>query len=156
MADKNVLTPKGKEELEKRLEQLVNVEQPKAFEELNFARSQGDLSENSDYDAAREKTEHIKAEIAKIRNTLDHAVIIETPMDNSVVSVGGGKVIAERVDNGHRYEFYIVGAQEADPANGKISNNSPVAVALAGKKIGDTVEVNAKITYSLKIIAIED
>jgi transcription elongation factor GreA len=76
MAEKNALTRKGKEDLELKLQNLTEVEMPKANDELNFARSQGDLSENSDYDAAKEKFENIKAEIAKIKYILDHHTII--------------------------------------------------------------------------------
>lgn len=77
MAEKNALTKQGKEDLEAKLKNLLEVEQPKANEELNFARSQGDLSENSDYDAAKAKTESIKNEIARIQYILDHASIID-------------------------------------------------------------------------------
>lgn len=159
MAEKNiqnVLTVEGKKKLEAELKQLVEVDEPKAHDELNFARSQGDLSENSDYDAAREKCEKIKARIAEIKYTLDHYTVVDTPIDNSVVSVGGGLVKCRRVDNGKEYSFHIVGAQEADPTKNKISNNSPVAQALTGHKVGEICEVNAKISYSMEILSIGD
>lgn len=153
--NQNILTVKGKENLLKKLDNLINVEQPKAFEELNFARSQGDLSENNDYDAAREKTEAIKAEIARIQYLLDHSTVVDVPVDSSVVSVGGGIVTARRIDNGQEYRFSIVGAQEANPLKNKISNNSPVAIALVGHKVGDICQVNAKISYQLEIVSLE-
>lgn len=86
MAEKNVLTKKGKQELEERLKYLIEVEQPKAFADLNFARSQGDLSENNDYDAAREKTESIKREIETIQYTLDHHTLIEEDVSGEKVA----------------------------------------------------------------------
>ena len=148
------LTPQGKKEKEERLHYLLTVQQPKEFEELNFARSQGDLSENSDYDAAKEKCERTKAEINELRYTLDHCVVIDKPIDKSVVSVGGGLITAEKIDDGKIFKFYIVGASEADPIKKKISNASPVAEAILGHKAGDICEINAKIHYQLKIISI--
>lgn len=158
MADNNVLTKKGKEELEKKLKNLVEVEQPKAFEELNFARSQGDLSENSDYDAAREKTEAIKAEIARIQDILDHHVIIEesdTGNNKDIVRMGSGLITVTNLSTNKSYTFSIVGSTEADPVNGKISNTCPVAQAILGKKVGDQVTIPTKTPYELTIDSIK-
>lgn len=153
MADNNVLTSTGKEHLEKELEQLTTIDKPQAEAELNAARSLGDLSENADYDVAIEKFKHINDRIETIRHILSHATIVdESAVDKNVISVGSGKVKVVRVGDGKEFEFSIVGAQEADPMNGKISNNSPVAVALIGHKIGDIVEVHAKIDYELKVV----
>ncbi len=158
MAEKNVLTKQGKEDLEKKLKNLVEVEQPKAFEELNFARSQGDLSENSDYDAAREKTEAIKAEIARIQYALDHSEIIDEDIgtgDAKTVRMGSYTITIKNLDTGDEYEFSIVGSSEADPMNKKISNTCPVAQAILGKKIGTVATVNAKKPYQVEIIDIK-
>lgn len=152
---KNILTLKGKEELEKKLDQLVNIDQPKAFEELNFARGQGDLSENSDYDAAREKTEKIKAEISRITYMLDHSTIVDEPLDTTVVSVGAKTILVIRMDNKKTFSFSLVGAQEADPLNNKISTDSPVGKAIVGHKVGEICSVDAVKPYKLKIVSIE-
>jgi transcription elongation factor GreA len=158
MAETNVLTKKGKEELEQKLKNLVEVEQPKAFEELNFARSQGDLSENNDYDAAREKTEAIKTEIARIQYVLDHCTVIENDDGNgsSIVRMGAYKISVTNLDTGNHYSFSIVGSAEADPVNEKISNTCPVAQAILGKKEGDIVTIPTKKPYQLQIGKIEN
>ena len=113
-----VLTQEGKESLLKRLDILLE-EKTQALAELNFARSQGDLSENSDYDAAREKVEKIKGEIEAINYQLDHAKIVDTAeIDSDVASVAGGEVTIRRLDNGEEFKFHIVGLGEADPLHG--------------------------------------
>lgn len=149
----NILTRKNYDKLKSELEQLTQVELPKAFEELNFARSQGDLSENSDYDAAKEKTESIKARISTLQYQIDHAKIVDGAIDKNVVSVGS-KVKAENVETGKIYEFSIVGASAANPMNMEISNASPVGEAVLQHKVGDVVEVNSPRPYSLKILEI--
>lgn len=154
--NQNMLTQKGKLDLEKKLKQLVEIDQPKAFEELNFARSQGDLSENSDYDAAREKTEAIKAEITRIQYLLDHCVIVdEETLDSNVVSVGSKTITVKDVSTGKSFTFQIVGSQEADPLGNKISNESPVGRALLGHKVGEKVHIDANIGYDMKIVSIK-
>lgn len=158
MAEKNALTKQGKEELEAKLKNLLEVEQPKANEELNFARSQGDLSENSDYDAAKAKTESIKNEIARIQYILDHASIIDEDEDEGGVKtarLGGNKITVMDLTRKKEHSFTIVGSVESDPANGKISNTCPVAQAIIGHKVGETVTVNVKNPYKLKIVAID-
>lgn len=156
MAEKNAITKKGKEELEQKLHNLIEVEQPKANEELNFARSQGDLSENSDYDAAKEKYEAIKREIARIQNILDHHVIIEEEDDNGIktAKLGGSTITLLDLTRNTTKDVTIVGSVEADPFHGKISNTCPVAQAIIGHKVGDVVTVNAKVPYQLKIVNI--
>ena len=157
MAEISAITKKGKQELEEKLKNLIEVEQPKAFAELNFARSQGDLSENNDYDAARDKTEAIKAEIARIQYILDHHTIINEDDNNGtkVARLGGSAITVENLNTHVTYKFTIVGSVEADPINGKISNTCPVAQAIIGKKIGDEVTVPVKNPYTMKIIDIE-
>lgn len=157
MAETNILTKKGKEELENKLKNLVEVEQPKAFEELNFARSQGDLSENNDYDAAREKTEAIKTEIARITYILDHCEVIEedTNANSAIVRMGAYEITVKNLSTGKEYKFSIVGSAEADPVHEKISNTCPVAQAILGKKVGDVVTIQTKNPYELEITNIK-
>lgn len=157
MAETNALTLKGKDELEKRLKNLVEVEKPKIDEQLNFARSQGDLSENSDYDAARERLEAIKDEISHIQYILDHHTIIDESEEGGAKTarLGGSMITVINTSTNVEYKFTIVGSVEADPINGKISNTCPVAQAIIGKKVGDVVTVPVKNPYQLKITNID-
>lgn len=162
MADneKEVLTKEGKEAIERKLDKLINIEKPKALADLNLARSQGDLSENADYDAAREKVQELETEINRLQYTLDHCVVLE---DGDVAAdamhtcrLGGGKITVKNIEKGTINVFTIVGSAEADPLHGKISNTCPVAIAVLGHRAGDTVEVPVKVPYSLLIEKIED
>ncbi len=157
MADNSiVLTRKGKEELEAKLLNLKENEKPKALADLNLARSQGDLSENADYDAAREKCQQIESEITNIQYTLDHCTIVENTTGGKTCRLGGGEITAKNLSTNQTYVFTIVGSAEADPANGKISNTCPVAQAVLGHQIGDTVIINAKTSYPLLIEKVSD
>ena len=148
MADNSiVLTRKGKEELEAKLLNLKENEKPKALADLNLARSQGDLSENADYDAAREKCQQIESEITNIQYTLDHCTIVENTTGGKTCRLGGGEITAKNLSTNETYVFTIVGSAEADPANGKIS---------LGHQIGDTVTINAKTSYPLLIEKVSD
>ncbi len=152
MADSSiVLTRKGKEELEAKLLNLKENEKPKALAELNLARSQGDLSENADYDAAREKCQRIESEISNIQYTLDHCTIVENTSGGKTCRLGGGEITAKNLSTNDIYVFTIVGSAEADPAHGKISNTCPVAQAVLNHQVGDTVVVKAQNVYSLLI-----
>ena len=115
----------------------------------------GDLSENADYDAAKETFEKIKREIDEISYTLDHAKIIdESKIDKNVVSATG-EITLKRVDNGKTYVVKIIGTSNTKPLNGEINSECPVAKAILGHKAGDIVTVNAGITYSVEIVKIE-
>lgn len=157
MSEKNqkeVLSKKSAADLRKQLNQLLNVERPKVEDELNFARSQGDLSENSDYDVARDKFEKINSEISRIQYVLDHAIIVEDSKDTSVVSLNR-VVTCKRVDNGQVYVITIVGVHESDPLNSKISNESPVGSALIGHKVSDICHIDSKFPYDVEILSIK-
>jgi transcription elongation factor GreA len=149
--NENILTKKGKEELETKLDNLVNVEKPKALADLNLARSQGDLSENADYDAAREKCQQIETEISRIQYVLDHCTIVENTGSGKTCRLGGDKITVKNISNDTVYSFTIVGSAEADPMTGKISNTCPVAQAVLGHAEGDTVTVQVKKPYQLLI-----
>ncbi len=154
--DKTVLTSDGKLRLEQRLDELKNVEKPRVLNDLELARSQGDLSENADYDAAREKQRQIEEEITKIQYTLDHCVIADTEeLDPHTAHLGGGEITITNLENGRVTSFHIVGSAEADPLKGYISNSSPLAIALLGHRAGETVEVNGPKVYSVRIDSIE-
>lgn len=153
--NENILTRKNYEKLQAELDELTQVELPKAFEELNFARSQGDLSENSDYDAAKEKTDSIKARISMLQYQIDHATIVDTALDNTIVHVGS-RVRARNTETGKEYEFSIVGASAANPMKLEISNASPIGEAVLQHRVGDIVTVNAPRVYKLEILEILD
>ena len=121
------LTAEGKEELESELNYLKTTKREEVTQTLKEARALGDLSENSEYEQARE-------------DTLEHATVIDKAADNGKVSIGCE--VELKYDDDDEIETYtIVGSQEADPFNNKISNESPIAAAILGKKAGDTVEV---------------
>ncbi len=134
-----ILTKEGKEELEKRLEYLKVVKRAEITERIKTAREFGDLSENAEYDAAKNEQAMIEGEILEIENKLKYAVIIEA-VKKDAVSLGS-KVLFKDVETGEEYNYEIVGTTEADVELGRISNESPIGNALLGRKVGDSVNV---------------
>ena len=132
-----ILTKEGLKELEDRLEYLKSVKRREIAEEIKIAREQGDLSENAEYDAARDEQSKIEGEIKDIEEKLKNVKIIEDSGDSSSVTIGCTVTILD-VEMKEELTYQIVGTTEADIANGKISNESPVGHALLGKKIGET------------------
>ena len=155
--DKVLLTKSGVEKLEEERDNLINVERPRVIEELQLARSQGDLSENADYDAAREKQAHLESRIKEIDYMLQNAEIIsEDQMDLKVVKPGTTVTILDLSETDAEPESYkIVGFTETDPLNGKISNESPLAKALIGHGVNEIVTVGVAEAYDVKIVDIE-
>ena len=155
--EKVLLTQSGLEKLEQERDRLINVERPKVIEELQLARSQGDLSENADYDAARDKQAQIEQRIKEIEYMLQNAEIIsEEQMDLNVVKPGTTVTILDlSLDNPEEEKYTIVGSFETDPVNGKISNESPLAKALIGHGINEIVTVGVAEAYDVKIVDIE-
>ena len=155
--EKVLLTQSGVEKLEQERDNLINVERPKVIEELQLARSQGDLSENADYDAAREKQAHLESRIKEIDYMLQNAeVISEEQMDLNVVKPGTTVTILDlSLDNPEEEKYTIVGSFETDPVNGKISNESPLAKALIGHGVNEIVTVGVAEAYDVKIVDIE-
>lgn len=147
-----VLTKEGLEELKKEYEELVNVKRPQAVQRLSDARDLGDLSENSEYAAAKQDLAFMDGRIAELEEILNSAKVI-TSHSRRNVSVGSKVTVHIR---GRKEVFTVVGEWEADPSQKKISHESPLGKALIGKSVGEEVEVDApagKIKY--KIIAIE-
>ena len=147
------VTEEGLEEIKKELDELKLVKRPEVISALKDARAQGDLSENAEYDAARTEQAVVESRIKELETMLERAVVIEK-VNTDVVSIGT-KVTIEYVDDGDQEEYSIVGSQEADPFSNKISNESPIAKAILGLKVGDVVSVespNGK--YDVKILAI--
>lgn len=155
MSDKKeiYMTEEGIEELRKELDDLKLVKRPEVINALKDARAQGDLSENAEYDAARNEQAIVEARIKELEVMLENAVVI-TKVNTDVVSIGT-KVTLEYVDDDDTEEYSIVGSKEADPFTNKISNESPIAQAIMGLKVGSIVSVespNGK--YDVKIVAI--
>ena len=139
--NKVLLTQSGIEKLRKERETLINVERPKVIEELQAARAQGDLSENAEYDEAKNEQAKLEEQILKLDEKLRKAVIIdESQIDLNIVTVGSIVKVFD-FDFDEEVEYVIVGSAEADPFEGKISNESPVGKALLGARVGETVEV---------------
>lgn len=130
------ITKQGKEDLEKELKELIDSRSDVA-DEIAAARENGDLSENAEYTAAREKQSRVEARIAEIEGILDGAQIIQSDGDGTI-SLGDHVVVSQ---DGKESAFDVVGAIEADPANNKISHESPLGAALMGKKVGDEVSI---------------
>jgi transcription elongation factor GreA len=138
------MTVEGAARLKAELQRLKTVERPAVIQALSDARSHGDLSENADYDAAKERQGFIEGRISEVESKLAHAQVIdpaEIETDGRVVF--GATVEIQEVESGDRQSYQIVGDDEADIKASKISVNSPIARALIGKTEGDTAEVQA-------------
>jgi len=138
------MTVEGAERLKAELQRLKTVERPAVIQALSDARSQGDLSENADYDAAKERQGFIEGRISEVEAKLAHAQVIDPAAieaDGRVVF--GSTVEIEDLESGNRNSYQIVGDDEADIKASKISVNSPIARALIGKTEGDTADVQA-------------
>ncbi len=138
------LTVKGAEMLRSELHQLKTVERPKVIAAIQEARSHGDLSENAEYDAAKERQSFIEGRIVEVEGKLSNAQIIDPALvDADGRCVFGATVELEDLGSGDTVTYQIVGDDEADIKNGKISISSPIARALIGKSAGDVAEVQA-------------
>lgn len=135
------MTREGYESLMRELKCLKAVERPKIVKELAQAREHGDLSENAEYDAAKDKQILLEGKINELENKLASAQLIDTSKAKPDKVVFGVTVYLEDCDSGGRVTYKIVGADEADVRQKKISVNSPIARALIGREIGETVEV---------------
>jgi transcription elongation factor GreA len=143
MSDKEVLlTPDGLKRLEEELENLKSVKRREVAERIKVAIGYGDISENSEYEDAKNEQAFIEGRVITLEKMLRNARIINNDeIDLETVSIGS-KVIVEDIEFGDTMEYSIVGTAESDPLNNKISNESPVGKAIIGKKKGTTVEVN--------------
>ena len=148
------MTQQGYDEAVKKLEYLQKVKRAEIVQRIAEARSHGDLSENAEYDAARNEQAANERAIEELDFQIKNAVVIEENTDNSVVHFGS-VVLVHDVDFDEDVEYTIMGTTEADPMKNIISNESPVGQALMGSKRGDTVTVKAPNgEYSLKILKI--
>lgn len=134
------MTLAGKRKLEEELDYLITVKRKEVVERIKIARSFGDLSENSEYDSAKEEQGFVEGRITTIESMLRNALIIEESGESDVVSLGKTVSFVELPD-GDEEEYTIVGSAEADPFEGLISNDSPIARALLGRKVDDVVKI---------------
>ena len=135
------ITLEGKKEKEERLQYLKSVVRPAVLEKLKTAREYGDLSENSEYDAARNEQGRLESEINMIEETLRTAKIVDaSTLDKSEINVGSTVKLFD-IEFDEEVEYRIVGAIESDPDRGNISNESPIGKALVGKKVGDIATI---------------
>lgn len=135
------LTPEGKKELDDKLAYLKNIRRTEIAELISEARAQGDLSENAEYDAAKELQAKNEYEIAEVEAMLKNAIVIGSSSSNANTVTVGSTVSLHNITKNRDDEYQIVGAAEADPFKKRISNNSPVGNGLIGHKLGETVEV---------------
>ena len=145
------MTPLGYRQLVDELEQLEKTKRPEAIERLSKARDFGDLSENAEYHSAKDDLSALEGRIEELKDILTRVIVVDIAK-SSEGSVGLGSMVHIEV-NGNTHEFTIVGEWEADPAAKKISHESPLGKALMGKKVGETVEVEAPsgtISYAIK------
>ena len=141
MDKKNILTYEGLKKLEDELQNLKVVKRKEVAQKIKEAREQGDLSENAEYDAAKDEQRDIEARIEEIEKILKNAeVVVEEEVDLEKISIGCKVKILDCEFN-DELEYKIVGSTEANSLKGKISNESPVGRALLGKKVGDTITV---------------
>lgn len=156
MSERIPVTQAGLDELNRELRQLIEVERPDIIEDLKAARAQGDLSENADYDTARDRQARVEARIRELESTLTKVELIDDSKTTKHKNVGLGatvKILDLELDE--EFTFSVVGSVEADPDNGKLSNVSPLVQSILEAKIGDTVEVNVEEPYKVKVLDIQ-
>ena len=155
MDKKNILTYEGLKKLEDELENLKVVRRKEVSQKIKEAREQGDLSENAEYDAAKDEQRDIEARIEELEKILKNAeVVVEEEADLDKVSIGCSVKILD-CEFEEELEYNIVGSTEANSLKGKISNESPVGKALLGKQVGDTVTVETPAgEFSYKVLSI--
>lgn len=153
--DKIYVTEEGLKQLQDEYNHLVHVVREEVKAELKEARAQGDLSENADYDAARDMQAQVEARISELENMLQHYELIDTKKSGSKTVHIGSEVLLEFLDTNETSTYRIVGSTEADPLNGKLSNETPLAQAILDKKVGAKVTVSVKQPYEVLIVKIK-
>ncbi len=143
------LTVEGQQKLEEELHFLETVKRREVGERIKEAKEFGDISENSEYDDAKNEQAWVESRIIEVNQILAHATIISAPKKNDKVSLGS-KVELQHGDDGDTTLYRIVGSAEADPADNKISNESPVGQAIIGRKKGDVVAVSLPSGKTIK------
>jgi len=156
MVEKQQLTREGLKRLQDELRNLIDFEREEVKRQLSEARAQGDLSENADYDAARNKQAEVEARIKEIENILANVKIIESSSKGGKVVSLGSKVEIKDLSDNSVATYTIVGTVEANPIKGLISNVSPLGHAIVGKRVGDECVVRVAQEYKVLILKIEN
>ena len=153
---KNILTYEGLKKYEEELQDLKVVKRREVAEKIKEAREQGDLSENAEYDAAKDEQRDIEARIEELEKILKNAEVVdEDEVDLEVINIGCMVKILD-VEYNDELEYKIVGSTEANSLKGKISNESPVGKALIGKKVGDVITVETQAgAFQYKVLEIQ-
>ena len=153
--NRTVVSAEGLRQMEEKLKYMTTVRRAEVAEHLNIARGFGDLSENAEYDEAKDEQAKLEADIQELEAALRNVVVIDGEISTDAVNVGT-TVRVLYLDENDEEEFSIVGARESDPMNNKISNESPIGAALLGHKTGEIVTVEAPDgPYELKILEIK-
>ena len=157
MTQKIPMTKEGYEKLKQDLDRIVKVERPKNIKDIEEARAHGDLSENAEYHAAKERQGHLEAKKRELEHKLAHAQIIDVSKLTNEKVVFGSTVTLSDTESGDIKKFTLIGQEEADIKKGKISVQSPVGKALIGHKVGDIVVIKAPartVEYEIQEIEI--
>lgn len=147
--EKNIITREGLQELKDELKKLVEIERPQVIQDIKDARNQGDLSENAEFDAAREKQGQIEDRISEIEAIIENSSVAATSSKSTKVRIGS-EVTVENIKTKEKDVYTIVGTLEADPFQGKVSNVSPLGTALINHSEGDEVQVSIDSKTSVK------
>ena len=149
-----LMTAEGFLKIEEELNELKTVKRPQVIEAIKDARAQGDLSENADYDAARNDQAELEARIKELEYLVDHAKIIEETVSKGRVGLGS-TITINYVEDDEEEKYQIVGSLEANPSENRISNESPIGKAVLNKKVGDVVTVESPGgAFDIEILAI--
>ena len=153
MEEKFYVTEEGLNDLKNELSTLIHVTREEVIEELKAARAQGDLSENADYDAARDHQAKVEARIKELEHQIKNAEVITETKKTNFVRIGSTVDLLE-MDTNNKLTYKIVGSVEADPLNGLLSNVTPLAEAILDQRINDVVTVKVDVPYDVKILKI--
>jgi transcription elongation factor GreA len=153
--EKVQLTREGYDKLKAELRNLIDIIRPEVIEQLAYARSLGDLSENADYDAAKARQADVEQRIRQLEDILSNASIVDDASGSTKIVSFGRTVKILNLSNKKEYTFKIVGTHETNPRDGTISNVSPLGEAIMGGRVNDKVTVKAPKTYQVQILKIE-
>jgi transcription elongation factor GreA len=153
--EKVQLTREGYDKLKAELRNLIDIIRPEVIEQLAYARSLGDLSENADYDAAKAKQADVEQRIRQLEDILSNATIVDDSTTTAKVVSFGRTVKILNLSNKKEYTFKIVGTHETNPSEGTISNVSPLGEAIMGARVNDKVTVKAPKSYQVQVLKIE-
>jgi len=153
--EKVLVTQEGYQELLKEQDNLIHDVRKEVIEDLQAARAQGDLSENADYDVARDRQARVEARIRELEQMLNNIEIIDDRRGGLKVVKLGAKIVILDLETNEEEKYTIVGSVESDPLNGKLSNVTPLAVALMEHRVGDEVVVTAEEPYHVRILSID-